>query len=336
MKNSICIIGAGWYGCHIGLYLKRKGYKVKIFDKAKDIFQGSSGFNQFRLHAGFHYPRSAETISEIKINYLRFIKYYKKFIQFPKTNIYCIAKKKSLIDSKTYDILIKAHRLKAKKKNFSFLKNIASAYNCNEGVLLNDKIKKFYKKELKDIIFLNKEIIATLNLRKEFDLVLDCTNNILLNKIKANNKFVLTISFIYKKKIGKKAYPITIMDGKLPSIYPYADKKNKFTLTHANFTHIKKFNSFSSLERYKKTIKKKYISDTRKKIENDMAHFFPNFDQTFIYSDYFFSYKVLPEENSDKRSINIRRDKNLISCTSPKIANIFSFQDYVEKAINSL
>ena len=28
-----------------------------------------------------------------------------------------------------------------------------------------------------------------------------------------------------------------------------------------------------------------------------------------------------------------KQDKNLISCTSPKIANIFSFQDYVDKAI---
>ena len=30
------------------------------------------------------------------------------------------------------------------------------------------------------------------------------------------------------------------MDGELPSIYPYADKKNMFTLTHSKFTHIKK------------------------------------------------------------------------------------------------
>jgi len=47
--KKIIIIGAGWYGCHIGLYLKRKGYNIKIFDKENDIFQGSSGYNQFRL-----------------------------------------------------------------------------------------------------------------------------------------------------------------------------------------------------------------------------------------------------------------------------------------------
>ena len=183
MKRTICIIGAGWYGCHIGLYLKNEGHKVKIFDKENDIFQGSSGYNQFRLHSGFHYPRSVDTINEIKINYIRFAKYYKKFIHFPKINIYCIAKKKSLIDSKTYDILINAHKLKAKKKIFSFLENIDVAYNCNEGVLQNEKIKNFYKKELKKNIFLNKKVGSILNLKNKFDLVLDCTNNTLSSKI---------------------------------------------------------------------------------------------------------------------------------------------------------
>ena len=56
----------------------------------------------------------------------------------------------------------------------------------------------------------------------------------------------------------------------------------------------------------------------------------------FLIIVFFLSYKVLPDESSDKRSITIKQDKNLISCTSPKIANIFSFQDYVDKAIKNL
>ena len=56
MKKNFCIIGAGWYGCHIGLFLKNLGNKVKIFEKEKDIFLGSSGYNQFRLHSRFSLP----------------------------------------------------------------------------------------------------------------------------------------------------------------------------------------------------------------------------------------------------------------------------------------
>ena len=114
--------------------------------KKKDIFKGSSGYNQFRLHTGFHYPRSSDTIKETKENYKKFIKLYKKFIFFPKNNIYCIAKKKSLIDSKTYEIIMKSHKLKFKKKKNFLLQNVEATYNCNEAVILNEKLIKFYKK----------------------------------------------------------------------------------------------------------------------------------------------------------------------------------------------
>jgi L-2-hydroxyglutarate oxidase LhgO len=30
-KIKIAIIGAGWFGCHIGLELKKRNFKVKIF-----------------------------------------------------------------------------------------------------------------------------------------------------------------------------------------------------------------------------------------------------------------------------------------------------------------
>ena len=44
---KICIVGAGWYGCHLGYKLSKSGHNVSIFEKNTDIFQGSSGFNQF-------------------------------------------------------------------------------------------------------------------------------------------------------------------------------------------------------------------------------------------------------------------------------------------------
>ena len=92
--KKILIVGAGWYGCHIGLYLKQKKHDVEICEKSSDIFLGSSGYNQFRLHTGYHYPRSSETIEEAKKNYFHFVKRYKKFILFPK-KIFTVLQKKN-------------------------------------------------------------------------------------------------------------------------------------------------------------------------------------------------------------------------------------------------
>ena len=149
IKKNFCIIGAGWYGCHIGLYLKELGHNIIIYEKEKKIFSCASGFNQFRLHKGFHYPRSSITIDEIKKNYRRFIKRYKNFIYYPKNNLYCIAEKKSLIDSKIYEKILYSHNLKYKKKLKHKLTNIESAYIVNEGVIQNDKIINYYKKKIK-------------------------------------------------------------------------------------------------------------------------------------------------------------------------------------------
>ena len=60
---KICVIGAGWFGCHIATKLIDEGHSVKIFEKNKKIFSNASGNNQNRLHQGFHYPRSRKTIN---------------------------------------------------------------------------------------------------------------------------------------------------------------------------------------------------------------------------------------------------------------------------------
>ena len=38
MVKNFCIIGAGWQGYHIGLYLKELGHNVIIYEKERKIF----------------------------------------------------------------------------------------------------------------------------------------------------------------------------------------------------------------------------------------------------------------------------------------------------------
>lgn len=334
-KKNFCIIGAGWYGCHIALYLKEKGHTVKLHEKEKNIFYGASGFNQFRLHNGFHYPRSFDTINEIKKNYKRFIKEYKRFITFPKNNLYCIAKKYSLIDAKTYENILNSHSLNYKKKLNHKFTNIESAYVINEGVIQNNKVINFYKKKLKKNLILNSNIDKN-KLKKlsgDYDYVIDCTNNTFTQKLNKEFNYLLTISSIYKKKENIICNPITVMDGELPSLYPYSDKKGYFTLTHAKYTHIKKFKSFKLLNDYRKNMSKNYLVNIINQMEKGIILFYPEFKKNLIPKGYFLSYKVLPNESSAKRSIFIKKKQNFISVSSPKITNIFTFEDYLKKII---
>ena len=58
------------------LILSKKGHDVNVFEKEAKILQGASKKNQFRFHLGYHYPRSQNTVNELKkqiMNLLNFI-----------------------------------------------------------------------------------------------------------------------------------------------------------------------------------------------------------------------------------------------------------------------
>ena len=95
-KIKICIIGAGWFGCHIGYELKKRNFKVKIFEKGNDIFANASGNNTNRLHLGFHYPRSFTTRKMSYEGYIKFLRHYPSLSNKLNYNIYAIADDKKI------------------------------------------------------------------------------------------------------------------------------------------------------------------------------------------------------------------------------------------------
>ena len=71
---KILIIGGGFYGFHLAKMLieKSKNIDIDIFEKESSIFSGAFTNNQHRLHLGYHYPRSRETIRQSVDNYFKF------------------------------------------------------------------------------------------------------------------------------------------------------------------------------------------------------------------------------------------------------------------------
>ena len=60
---KIAIIGAGFYGSYLAYKFSNiSNVKVDLFEKNKEILTETAIKNQYRLHIGYHYPRSKETI----------------------------------------------------------------------------------------------------------------------------------------------------------------------------------------------------------------------------------------------------------------------------------
>ena len=64
MKSKILVVGAGIFGMTTSIELARLGHQVTLHEELDSVMKCASGINQYRLHSGYHYPRSKITALE--------------------------------------------------------------------------------------------------------------------------------------------------------------------------------------------------------------------------------------------------------------------------------
>src|SRR3981081_1561783 len=94
MRAKIAVAGAGIYGATAAIRLAEQGHDVHLFDPL-GIIPAAAAINQYRVHAGYHYPRSPETIQETMEARVEFIKAFEPTIVRNSRHYYAIPKKDS-------------------------------------------------------------------------------------------------------------------------------------------------------------------------------------------------------------------------------------------------
>lgn len=108
---KIAVVGAGIFGVTIALALDAVGQEVYLYDKQSTILNAASRVNQNRLHMGYHYPRSIETMRNCLRGLRSFTAVYGDSIFNDVKQIYCIAKAHSKTDRDTYLSVLDAEGL---------------------------------------------------------------------------------------------------------------------------------------------------------------------------------------------------------------------------------
>lgn len=324
----IAIIGGGWVGCHLAYKLKEY-HDVHIFEKNSNLFTETSYKNQNRLHLGFHYARSYETRELCQTTFDRFINDYEFATENVDKNLYCIASNKSLIDYKTYLKIFEDFEYKIVDHDFEMFDG---CINTKEKYINFIKIHRFFNENLK-----YKQMVVTREnikeLQKEYDLVINATNNHISDKEIKNFYYELTLSLIYKKKKKTSFDSLTVVDGNLFSIYPY--QEDLFTVTDVEYTPIERFKKIKQLNKFSKDIVNSSIIEIRKElIESKIIKYYPNFLNDFEYNSYITSTKSKLDVSSDSRYPIITESGNLINCFTGKIQGIYLIEDYIKKITN--
>lgn len=310
---KIAIIGAGWVGCHLALKLK-DAHEVVLYEE-EDVFSKTSLKNQNRLHLGFHYARSSLTRDLCKNTFNRFLNEYNGLVSDIPNNIYSIPKTDSLIDLETYLKIFEDWSYE--KVAPEYLKNIEGSIRVDEKYIDPIKSKEFFTEKLRDVIVKKKITKGDLTkLQKDYDLVLNCTNNV-LNK-NENVDYQLNSLFVYEKTSDIPFGALTLVDGPLFSIFPYLD--GTYLVSHVKYSPDKSITNDEKVDL----------------IEKDVLKYFPNFKKHFKPTGVNESYKSKIKNLADPRVPVVTREDNLISIFTGKIQGIFQIEDYIKKEIQEM
>jgi hypothetical protein len=322
---KIAIIGGGWVGCHL-TYKLQNSHDVTLFEKNENLFQETSFNNQNRLHLGFHYARNSKTRKMCFSTFDKFLLDYGFATKKIKNNFYCVPNFDSSIDYETYYQIFKDHNVSPIKNRFV---EVEGCINTNEMYIDFNIMCDFFNNK---ISFVQKEIKKNelKKMLKQYDIVINCTNNYLKDENLINCFYELTLTLIYKKNKNNFFDSVTFVDGNLFSIYPYKD--NLHTVTDVQHTPIKRFKNIKDLKKFK--ISEELINKKKELIEKKIRKYYPEFNNDFEYVSFFISTKSKFENKSDDRYPVITQNNNLINCFTGKIQGIYIIEEKIKNIID--
>ena len=173
-EKKIAVIGAGIFGLTAALALDEKGFCVDLFEKEPEILMGASGANQLRLHRGYHYPRSFETIESCKNSAETFEMHFSEAIINGGIHYYAIANEGSYVSPEEYLEVLRKMDLSYSIVTPPFFKKekVALVIEADEKMIDIVQLKNFFSKKLKEShiqVHLNSE--ANDSLMEGYDLV---------------------------------------------------------------------------------------------------------------------------------------------------------------------
>jgi len=236
---KITVVGAGIFGISVAVKLAQNGHTVDLLEKENGILKAASGINQFRLHRGFHYPRSHGTTGDSIRTEKSFRREYGQSVIDDGEQYYCIAKEGSLISADKYLDFCKQFDLDHEHVKPDFLNHhqVDLCLRAKEGRIDHAKLKKICLSRLKKHgVNLRLKTKATSSLlKKKYDLVVLCTyanlNSLLLHVPDHQKKyqFELCEKPVVKLPWHFRGKSMVVMDGPFMCLDPFGGT-DKFLL----------------------------------------------------------------------------------------------------------
>lgn len=104
-RYDAIVVGGGFYGCVIALYLARQRAfrRILLVEQESCLLARASFHNQARIHNGYHYPRSLTTAFRSRVNLPRFIHDWPDSVERNLTTLYAVARNNSKVTARQFE-----------------------------------------------------------------------------------------------------------------------------------------------------------------------------------------------------------------------------------------
>ena len=350
MNMKIAVIGGGIFGITAAFTLSQNN-EVDLFEKNSDLLLAASGSNQYRVHRGYHYPRSKETVAGIIKSENSFRRTFEEAIVDSFDHYYCISKKDSLTSAKQFLDFNDGHGLEYTISDLPFMNknSIELCVRVNESVYDPVKLRQTCWEKLKSNnvnVFLNREV--TDNIFDNYDMVVIATYvniNKLVEKfpnLQNEYQFELCEKPVVKLPEQFKNKSVVIMDGPFMCIDPLANTDLHLLCNVAHEIHQTNIGKYPEIDQKylplldKGIIKNPSITNFNKFIDSTIP-FIPEIKKAEHVGS-MFTMRVVPPyvEDTDERPTMVRVvNEQIITVFSGKITTCVDAANDINKLIAS-
>jgi hypothetical protein len=225
VKAKIAVVGAGIYGAYSAIRLAESGHTVELFDPL-GVLRAASDINQFRIHSGYHYPRSSETIEETIEARRDFIETFGPAIVRGTNNYYAIPKEGSLTPPDAYEEIMARHRLPLRRcnpdwMNFGF---IDRCYEVDENIYDPQALRELLETRIGALRVKFRKKFYTPELRRDYDFVIYATYGLGPSRgMFRAAKYQVAEKILIEMPPALRGIALVVVDGPFTAFDPYGN-----------------------------------------------------------------------------------------------------------------
>ena len=235
----IAVAGAGIYGATTAIRLAEIGHSVDLFDPL-GILRAASAINQYRIHAGYHYPRSVETIQETLEARAEFIQTFEPAIVRNSRHYYAIPKEGSRTSPELYESLMAQYGLPLKEcrpswMDFDF---IDKCYKVDEQIYDPEILRTLIESRIRALGIHFEQRAFTEELRHNYGIVVWATYGLGPSRgIFKSAKYQVAEKMLIHLPAELRGVALVVVDGPFTAFDPFGNSEFSLFGSAKNTNH---------------------------------------------------------------------------------------------------